>query len=119
MKTTSVIIILFLCIIQSKSYTQEATTSNIDTLLFKVEGNCSMCKERIEDAASIKGVKRAEWNTETKMIEIIYRKDKVEIQEVHKAIAEVGHATEKLEANEKAYEKLPACCSYKTVKHHE
>lgn len=108
-----------MCIIQSKSYTQEATEPNIDTILFKVEGNCGMCKERIENAASIKGVKRAEWNIETKMLEIIYRTDKVDTQEVHKAIADAGHSTEKIEANEKAYKNLPACCSYKTVEHHE
>jgi periplasmic mercuric ion binding protein len=34
----------------------------------KVYGNCEMCKTRIEKAAKIEGVKKGEWNEETKML---------------------------------------------------
>lgn len=93
------------------SYSQEKTTK-IDTAKFVVKGVCNMCKERIENAALIKGVKWVEWDKTTDSLTVIYRKDKIEIIEVHKSIAEVGHTTDKIECNLDAYHKLPACCAY-------
>lgn len=93
------------------SYSQEKS-AKIDTIKFEVKGVCNMCKERIENAALIKGVKWAEWDKATDTLTVIYRTDKVEILNVHKSIAEVGHTTDKVECNMDAYNKLPACCAY-------
>jgi hypothetical protein len=89
-----------------------SANNDVKTAEFKVEGVCDMCKERIENGALIKGVKKAEWDKETGMITVIYNSKKVTIMEIHKAIAEVGHSTDKVEAKETAYNKLPACCQY-------
>jgi len=85
---------------------------DVKTVEFKVEGVCGMCKDRIENGALIKGVKKAEWDKETEMLTVIYNPDKVELMDIHKAIAELGHSTDKVKAEEKAYNKLPACCQY-------
>ena len=71
-----------------------------------------MCKQRIENGALIKGVKKAEWDKETGMITVTYNPDKVELIDIHKAIAELGHSTDKVKAKESAYKKLPLCCQY-------
>ncbi|MCK9451902.1 MAG: heavy-metal-associated domain-containing protein [Bacteroidales bacterium] len=85
--------------------------SKIET--YKVYGNCGMCEARIEKAVkSIDGIESAEWDKKTKMIEVKYNPDEVELMEVHKAIAKVGHDTEKMEAENQVYEQLPACCQY-------
>ena len=43
-----------------------------------VEGNCSMCKKRIEKATlSLNGVKYAKWNKKSGDFSIIYNNDKV------------------------------------------
>ena len=77
---------------------------------FEVAGNCGMCKTRIEKAAkSVDGVSSAEWDKETKMIEVSFSSDEVNIQKVHMAIAKVGHDTKMHKASDKVYEKLPAC----------
>ena len=87
-------------------------TGDVNTAEFKVEGVCGMCKDRIENGALIKGVKKAEWDKETEMLTVIYNPDKVELIDIHKAIAELGHSTDKVKAEESAYNKLPACCQY-------
>ena len=80
---------------------------------FKVYGNCSMCEKRIETAAkSIDGVTSADWNKETKMIEVTFDDAKTDIHKVHMAIAKAGHDTEMHKATDEAYNSLPGCCKY-------
>ena len=87
---------------------------------FKVYGNCGMCEARIEKAAKgVDGVSSADWDQETKMIEVKYNPDEVEMMDIHKAIAKVGHDTEKVEAEDKVYEGLPGCCKYERKSHHD
>ena len=81
---------------------------------FKVSGACGMCKNRIEEAAkSLKGVKTAEWNLETKILTVSYNSKQLKLIDIHKVIANVGHDTDKIKADDKVYEKLPACCLYR------
>ena len=87
-------------------------SGDVKTEEFKVEGVCSMCKDRIENGALIKGVKKAEWDKETGMITVTYNPEKVELIDIHKAIAELGHSTDKVKAKETTYKKLPLCCQY-------
>ncbi|MDZ7742477.1 MAG: heavy-metal-associated domain-containing protein [Bacteroidota bacterium] len=87
---------------------------------FKVYGNCGMCEARIEKAAKgVDGVSSADWDQETKMIEVTYDPGELEMMDIHKAIAKVGHDTEKVEAEDKVYEGLPGCCKYERKAHHD
>lgn len=80
---------------------------------FKVYGNCGTCEERIETAAkSVDGVTKADWNEETKMMEVAFDDSKTDVHKVHMAIAKVGHDTEMHKATDEAYDKLPGCCKY-------
>lgn len=91
-----------------------ATKANAetDTLRFEVKGNCEMCKERIEEALDVKGVKSADWNVETKMIVVVYDKKKIDENKIHQLIADAGYDTPKAKAKEKVYKNLPGCCQY-------
>lgn len=81
---------------------------------FKVMGECDMCKSRIEKAAlSVTGVKSATWNKETKMLQVDL-KEGTNIEDVQKAVANVGHDTEKFKADDKTYKSLPGCCKYRS-----
>ena len=43
---------------------------------FEVKGNCGMCEKRIEKAAlSVDGVLAADWDKETKMIDVKFDSD--------------------------------------------
>lgn len=91
----------------SSSKTETAKTETI-----KVWGNCDMCKERIEKAAKIDGVTKADWSDKTKMLTLAYNLTKVKSDDVQKKIASVGHDTEMYKADNKAYNALPGCCKY-------
>ena len=80
----------------------------------KVFGSCGMCENRIEKAASdLEGVTSADWDKETKMLEVSFDSEKVKIEDIHKTTAKVGHDTEKEKADDKVYNALPGCCQYR------
>ncbi len=92
--------------------TEKVETSKLSETSFKVFGNCGMCKDRIEKTAkNIDGVETAQWNEETEMLKILHKSD-VNIHNVHKAVAAVGHDTEMHKADDSVYNALPECCKY-------
>ena len=94
--------------------TVRAQTEKKET--FKVAGNCGMCETRIEKAAtSVDGVLSADWDKETKMIDVKFDSDKVDTHKVHMAIAKVGHDTKMHKASDEVYDKLPGCCKYERM----
>jgi hypothetical protein len=72
-----------------------------------------MCKERIETAAKVDGVTKAEWDKTTKMLTLAYNPAVVKSDDIQKKIAAVGHDTEKYKADAKIYNGLPGCCKYR------
>jgi hypothetical protein len=82
------------------------------TETFKVRGNCDMCKARIENAAKIEGVNKADWKADTKILTLVYNPSVVKTDVILKKVAEVGHDTEKFKSSEETYKKLPGCCKY-------
>lgn len=107
----------------SGNFTQiEAQTKtgeiNLEHANIKVAGNCDMCKDRIETAAkTVDGVVSAEWSAEHQMLHLSYMKAKASSEDVQKAIANVGHDTEKFKAPEEVYKNLPECCLYERMKY--
>ena len=80
----------------------------------EVKGNCGMCEKRIEKAAmSIDGVSKADWNKETKQMELVFDDTKTDLDKVEVAIAKVGHDTPKHKAPDAVYKALPDCCLYR------
>ncbi len=80
---------------------------------FEVKGNCGMCEKRIEKAAeSLNGVTEADWDLETKMVEVTYDASIVDLKQIHNAIAKAGHDTRMAKAPDEVYENLPGCCKY-------
>jgi membrane fusion protein, copper/silver efflux system len=80
----------------------------------KVAGTCDMCKERIETAAkSVDGVKNAEWSSEKQLLNLTFDGSKTSVETIAKAIAAVGHDTEKFKATDSIYKQLPECCYYR------
>lgn len=93
---------------------ENETLANAQKTSFKVRGNCSMCKARIEKAAnSLTGVTGAVWKAENQIVNLEYDAEVIDIQTIHKAIAKVGHDTKKAKAENEVYENLPPCCLYK------
>jgi len=83
---------------------------------FKVWGSCDMCKTRIEKAAKIDGVNKAEWNQDTQVLTLVYNPSVVKSDDILLKVAEVGHDNEKFKASDKVYKSLPDCCQYERKK---
>ena len=80
---------------------------------FKVKGNCGMCEKRVEKAAmSVEGVSKADWNKESKMMEVKFDDAKTSAGKIEMAIASAGHDTPHHKAKDEVYNKLPGCCKY-------
>src|SRR5678809_483336 len=89
-------------------------TNNGDkTTSFKVYGKCIECKERIEGALKLKGIDAAEWNVETKMLNVSYDSSKINLKKIQSKILAVGHDLEFVKADDKIYNSLPSCCRYR------
>ena len=82
--------------------------------MFYVGGSCEMCKDRIEKTAkAVSGVLGAVWNQSDQELHLDFDPEKTSVDDVSKAIAAVGHDTEKFKADDSVYNALPACCFYR------
>ncbi|MCX6236150.1 MAG: heavy-metal-associated domain-containing protein [Bacteroidia bacterium] len=117
MKTVKIIIVALLAIVfgfSSIAQSQDLSkTTSIKTETLKVSGNCGMCKSRIEKAAKLDGVSKAEWNSTDKTLAVTYDPAKTNIDQIGKKLASVGHDNEKAKADDKIYNALPGCCKYR------
>jgi copper chaperone CopZ len=79
----------------------------------EVNGNCGLCKKRIEKAAfSVSGVKSAVWDVDSHLLRLILNEEKTSLLDVKKAVANVGHDTDEVKATEEIYANLHTCCQY-------
>jgi hypothetical protein len=88
----------------------QMTSAKTET--FKVRGNCDMCKARIEKAAKIDGVSKADWNKDTRELTVVYNPSEVKSDVILSKVAAAGHDNEKFKASDEVYKSLPACCKY-------
>jgi copper chaperone CopZ len=107
----SILVLLFIA--SSCAFFAQKNNSTISKVELKVLGNCESCKKRIENAADLKGVKNATWDDKTQTLKLIFRNDKIKIEEIEKAVASVGHDTEHFKAENQVYSDLPECCKYR------
>jgi copper chaperone CopZ len=130
MKTFKIIIVALLAIfLGSNSFAQMVDHSKMDmsktktdsktnmastkTETLKVSGNCDQCKARIEKAAKLDGVSKAEWDAKTSILSVSFDPAKTNMDLVAKKVAAAGHDNAKTKADEKAYSALPGCCKYR------
>jgi Cu(I)/Ag(I) efflux system membrane fusion protein len=87
-------------------------------VMVKVGGLCEMCKDRIETAAlAVSGVESANWEIEKQLLHLNFDSSKTNSDEIQKAVAKVGHDTEKFKAPDEVYKDLPECCLYERFKY--
>ena len=107
----AILVLVFSMQVSAQKAKEKPVTDTIN-----VHGNCGMCKENIEGALDIKGIKSADWNKETKQLIVTYLASKITMDAIQHKIADAGYDTEKYKASDKAYNKLHACCQYERGK---
>jgi len=101
-------------IAMEKTATAQTQDASVQKIALSVQGACEMCKMKIENTAkSIEGVKTAEWNLSSKILNVEYDLGKTTPSAISKAIAAVGYDTEMDKANDAVYNALPGCCKYR------
>jgi len=108
MKTLSV----FAFIICSLFISQPISAQTLTIETIKVWGNCGMCKTTIEKAAKSAGATKANWDADTKELQVSYAGNKTSSNAIQQAIAKKGYDTQDLTGDDKAYDKLHSCCKY-------
>lgn len=109
MKTLKFFIAIMALTISTVTFAAGATK----TETIKVSGVCEMCESKIEKAAKVPGVTKADWNEKTKILTLVYDASKVKSLDIQKKIAAVGYDTPKFKATAAVYNALPGCCKYR------
>ena len=78
MKKTIKTLMLLLVAAVSISFTYSPQKANT-TVNFKVFGSCEICKERIEIALDVPGVKKAIWDVSSQRVTVTYNSKKLEV----------------------------------------
>jgi copper chaperone CopZ len=77
-----------------------------------VWGNCEKCEANIEKACQVKGVSKADWIVESKLLTVKLDTSAVSLNTVMEEVAKAGYDTEAIMADDYAYGSLPQCCQY-------
>ena len=97
-------------------FLKQKSTVSLVTKIFKVSGNCGLCKNRIETALEVRGVNKAVWDLETGMMTVKFNPKVTTLEKLQQFIADAGHDTGSVKASDEVYEQLPACCHYREGK---
>jgi copper chaperone CopZ len=90
----------------------EAQARALKTATYSIPGGCGECRKRIEAAASLKGVRTAQWDAATRRLTVSYRPAKVTEEAILRSVAYAGYDNEKYLAPYAAYSVLENCCRY-------
>ncbi len=107
------IILITLAVCSSKINGQTKSFAKDTSIAITVLGNCGQCKQRIEQAVDIKGVKAADWNIDSKILSVTYNPFVISSDKIQQKIIDAGHDTRFKKAKEIVYNSLPACCLYR------
>ncbi|MDR1268278.1 MAG: hypothetical protein LBK82_02025, partial [Planctomycetaceae bacterium] len=70
--------------------------------------------KRIETAAkSLEGVVAATWDTKAQILQVAFNSPQTSLDAISKAVAKVGHDTEKDKTDDETYNNLHECCKYR------
>lgn len=109
---TIIIISLLSVFFYSEGFAQSNSDKRTVEGEFWAAGVCGMCKNRIETALDVPGVKFAIWEKDSQLVRVVYRQDKVSLESLMEKVAKVGHQTKTIQKDDKAYADLPRCCQY-------
>jgi hypothetical protein len=115
MKTWKIILVMFFILVGFKSQAEDRSEPQDTAISIKVHGVCVMCKQRIESAMKMKGIKSAKWDMATHMLNVTYDRSVLKEEDIHARAASVGHDTELKKAKDDVYKDLPECCHYREM----
>lgn len=101
--------LITVCFLFLQGYAQKKA---LVTETHTVAGNCGMCRKLIVSAASIKGVRSADWHEQDKTLTITFYPGVTSAESVLRSVAYAGFDNSGYLAPGPAYGKLKDCCKY-------
>jgi copper chaperone CopZ len=91
---------------------QTKTTPGKNSIVkIKTSGECEMCKKTLESqVGKMTGVKKVEFDIDTKMLTVEYNAKKISPEKIRNAIASLGYDADDVKANNRVQRSLPGCC---------
>lgn len=103
----TILIILFATLSMNVAFAQKT----IETAKIQTSAVCDMCKETIEkQLAFTKGVTAADLDVKTSIVTVSYKANKTTLDDIRRAINEVGYDADSTKATQKGYDNLHECC---------
>ncbi|MGC4099937.1 carboxypeptidase-like regulatory domain-containing protein [Ferruginibacter sp.] len=116
MKMIPYFILLLFVFAAGPSFAQVSKPMAKDTSIsFMVHGACEQCKQRIEGVLKIKGIKKANWDIDSKLLNLTYNPAQVSLEKIQNRIVAAGHDIDTKKANDNVYNALPSCCHYREM----
>lgn len=110
MKIKMLLPIIMICLSGIQLHAQDRSVK-VDTVRIQTSAKCDMCKERLEhDIAFEKGVKYVLLDNDTKILTVAFKHGKTDKEKIKIAVTRVGYDADEMPANQKAHDRLPACC---------
>jgi copper chaperone CopZ len=112
-------ITFYICLlISSYTFGQVNQKTNLTDTTFKVFGVCEQCKDRIEGALKLKGISKAVWDIDSKLLSLQFDAKKISLDKIENTIVAVGHDLVNKKAKDYIYQDLPECCLYRELETH-
>jgi len=112
-KLKSILLLLFLMLTLFVKAQDSTHTTTVTSL--KVFGACEQCKNRIENALKIKGIKKAIWDVDAQLLNLVYDSSVIALNKIENKILAIGHDLAHKKAKDIIYKELPACCHYREL----
>jgi mercuric ion binding protein len=97
----------------ASSKSAEKQEAKYTEAIIGVSGNCGMCKTRIEAAVNeLDGIFFAFWNQKTQKLHVRFDESKLDQVDIELKVADIGHDTDNVKADDEVYSKLHSCCLY-------
>lgn len=92
-------------------FTAFAQKSKTETAVIQTNGVCEKCKDTFSaNVPYFKGVTDFKYDVATAKMTVTYNPQKTTLAEIRQGISKLGYNADDVKADEKAREKLPACC---------
>jgi len=115
------LVFLAFCLASLSATAQQATSQPAAAQIqFRTSAVCDMCKKTLEKAMAYeKGVKAAELDIDSQTLTVVYQPDKTTPDKLRRAISLTGYDADSVQADPRAYKRLPDCCKKEMGVHHE
>lgn len=80
-----------------------------------VRGNCTMCKDNIENAVQLEPTASGTWNIETKVLKLRFDSTQTNLDKIMRRVTSAGYDNQMYTADDEDYKALADCCLYDRV----